>query len=78
IDENYLYEKLKNRSIAGAGLDVYEFEPEITKGLTDLENVVLTPHIGSASIETRNRMSVMSASDIINVLEGKTQNNPVI
>ncbi|PNR96061.1 2-hydroxyacid dehydrogenase [Petrotoga olearia] len=72
IDEQVLYEKLKNKEIAGAALDVYENEPQLTPGLKDLDNVVLTPHIGSASHETRSRMAQMVAKDIIQALEGET------
>jgi glyoxylate reductase len=72
IDEQVLYEKLKNKEIAGAALDVYENEPQLTPGLKDLNNVVLTPHIGSASHETRSRMAQMVARDIIQALEGET------
>jgi glyoxylate reductase len=72
IDEQVLYEKLKNKEIAGAALDVYENEPQLTPGLKDLNNVVLTPHIGSASHETRSRMAQMVAKDIIQALEGET------
>lgn len=71
IDEKALYEKLKNNEIGGAALDVYENEPKLTLGLADLKNVVLTPHIGSATHETRNKMSLMVAKDVIKALEGQ-------
>ena len=75
IDEKILYEKLKNKEIAGAALDVYENEPQITTGLVKLDNVVLTPHIGSATFETRSKMSVMVAQDIITALNGDIPKN---
>ncbi|PNR93977.1 D-glycerate dehydrogenase [Petrotoga sp. 9PWA.NaAc.5.4] len=75
IDEKILYEKLKNKEIAGAALDVYENEPQITAGLVELDNVILTPHIGSATFETRSKMSVMVAQDIITALNGDIPKN---
>lgn len=77
IDESALLEALKNKTIAGAGLDVFEKEPELTPGLTELDNVVLTPHIASATKETRDKMAEMAADNIIAVLEGKPPLNPV-
>lgn len=77
IDEKALYELLKDGKIAGAGFDVYENEPEITKGLEKLDNVVLLPHIGSATYETREKMSIMVAENIIDALEGKIPRNLV-
>lgn len=71
VDEKYLYQALKENKIAGAGLDVFEFEPKVTKGLTKLGNVIMTPHIASASIKARNIMSTVAAENIINFLEGK-------
>lgn len=77
IDEKALVEVLKNKKIAGAALDVFENEPELTPGLTDLENVVLTPHIASATEGTRNKMAEMAAGNIIAVLSGQPPQNPV-
>ncbi|OGZ32842.1 MAG: D-glycerate dehydrogenase [Candidatus Portnoybacteria bacterium RIFCSPLOWO2_12_FULL_39_9] len=77
IDEKALVEALKNKTIAGAALDVFENEPELTPGLTELENVVLTPHIASATKETRDKMSEMAAQNIIAALEGRTPPNLV-
>jgi glyoxylate reductase len=77
IDEKALLEVLKNKKIAGAALDVFENEPELTPGLTELENVVLTPHIASATKETRDKMSEMAANNIIAALEGQTPPNLV-
>ena len=72
IDEKYLYQALKENRIAGAGLDVFEFEPKVTKGLTKLGNVILTPHIASASIKARNIMSTVAAQNIIDFVGGRT------
>lgn len=77
IDEAALAKVLKERKIAGAALDVFENEPELTPGLTDLENVVLTPHIASATLETRDKMAEMAANNVIAVLEGQTPPNLV-
>jgi len=63
--------------IAGAALDVYEFEPKITPALIKLPNTVLLPHIASASIETRSKMSELAAKNIIAALKGKTPPNLV-
>lgn len=71
IDEIALVSALKNNVIAGAGLDVFEFEPKLAKGLSKLENVVLTPHIASAREYARNEMARLAAQNIIDVFEGK-------
>lgn len=65
IDEAALVEALKVGEIAGAGLDVYEKEPKIHSGLKELDNTVLTPHIASASIDTRTKMGTMAAENLI-------------
>ncbi|MEP9412490.1 MAG: D-glycerate dehydrogenase [Candidatus Brocadia sp.] len=75
IDEEALVCALKNRQIAGAGLDVYEEEPELKPGLAELDNVVLAPHLGSATVETRTKMSLMAAGNIISVLSNRTPDN---
>lgn len=77
IDEAALVEHLKSGKVRGAGFDVYEFEPEITKELFSLPNVVLLPHIGSATIETRNKMSGMVARNVMAGLEGERPENLV-
>jgi glyoxylate reductase len=71
VDEQALVRALREKWIAGAGLDVYEHEPTLTPGLADLENIVLLPHIGSASIETRTKMAVTAARNCIAALRGK-------
>ena len=58
IDNDALIEALKNKTIAGAGLDVFEGEPELNPGFLECENAVLLPHLGSASIETRIAMGM--------------------
>ena len=68
VDEKALLEHLQAGAIAGAALDVYENEPHLTAGLADLDNVVLAPHMGSASTSTRHRMAQMIAKDIEAVL----------
>ena len=77
IDENALVEALKNGVIRGAGLDVFEFEPKLAKGLAKLPNVVLTPHIASGTEEARHDMAVLSATNIINTMEGVRPQNMV-
>lgn len=77
VDETALAEALENGGIFAAGLDVYEEEPKVHPKLLELENVVLAPHIGSASIETRNRMAEMAAGNLRAVLNGQEPENPV-
>ena len=78
IDEKALYEALKTKQIAGAGLDVFEREPiEPTNPLIELDNIVMTPHIASASIDTRIAMAMMAATNLIAVLERRVPSNAV-
>lgn len=77
IDENALVSALQSGTIAGAGLDVFEYEPKLAKGLVKLSNVVLTPHIASGTAEARHQMAVLSAQNIIDTLEGKKPANLV-
>lgn len=77
IDEKALVEALREKQIAGAALDVFENEPELSPGLSELENVVITPHIASATEETRQKMSEMAAQNIVLFLEGGTPPNKV-
>jgi lactate dehydrogenase-like 2-hydroxyacid dehydrogenase len=72
-----LLQALRERWIAGAGLDVYEDEPRLTPGLTALDNVTLAPHIASASVETRTKMAVMAATDLVDALQGRRPANLV-
>lgn len=77
IDEKVLTKSLKENWIAGAAIDVFEFEPEITKDLKKLDNVILTPHIASATKETRDKMSKLAAENIIAALSGQLPPNLV-
>lgn len=77
VDENALVEALRAKRIAGAALDVYEKEPEVHPGLISLDNVVLAPHIASASVETRTKMAVMAAENLVAGVTGKRPPNLV-
>lgn len=77
VDEGALVAALRNGVIRGAGLDVFEDEPNLAYGLPELANAVITPHIASASVETRNKMSEMAATNIIEFLAGNTPPNVV-
>jgi lactate dehydrogenase-like 2-hydroxyacid dehydrogenase len=77
IKEDDLLEALKMKTIAGAALDVYEFEPKITEGLEKLENVIMTAHIGTATIDTRTEMGMMVARDLLAVFRGEEPQNCV-
>jgi len=77
VDEAALVWGLENRLIAGAALDVYEREPEIERGLLALENVVLSPHLGSSTIETRTTMIHLAVDNLIAVLSGNLALTPV-
>ncbi|MCH8157738.1 MAG: D-glycerate dehydrogenase [Nitrospinae bacterium] len=72
VDDYALVAALKEGRIAGAALDVYEDEPELTEGMTELDNLMLLPHIGSASVETRDRMALLVADNVLDALAGKT------
>jgi len=71
VDEPALVEALKSKRIAGAGLDVFEQEPEVHPGLIALPNVVLSPHVGSATAETRLAMAMLAADNLLAALEGR-------
>ncbi|MHA2304152.1 MAG: 2-hydroxyacid dehydrogenase [Candidatus Hodarchaeales archaeon] len=75
VDEKDLIEALKNHIIAGAGLDVFYNEPEISKELSALSNVVLTPHIGSATTTARNAMAILVAENILAIEKGEIPPN---
>ena len=66
---------LEEKRIAGAALDVYEYEPAVEPGLIQLPNVVLTPHLGSAALETRERMTALVVENIAAVIEGRRPPN---
>ncbi len=71
VDEKALYDALRQGIIGGAGLDVYEDEPNLYSGLEKLDNVVLLPHIGSATVETRTNMGLMCAENARAIVEGR-------
>lgn len=75
VDEKALVRALKEKRIAGAGLDVYENEPKVEPELLAMQNVVLTPHLGSAVKELRESMANVVADNILAVLEGKRPPN---
>jgi glyoxylate reductase len=75
VDEEALVMALRDKKIKGAGLDVYEKEPTLTPGLKELENVILLPHVGSASVETRTKMAYMAAENLLAVLNGEIPPN---
>jgi lactate dehydrogenase-like 2-hydroxyacid dehydrogenase len=75
VDEAALERALKEHWITAAGLDVFEHEPQVHPGLLECPNAVLVPHIGSASVETRTRMSVMAAENAVAALTGRRPPN---
>jgi len=78
VDERALVDALRDGTIAGAALDVYEHEPDVTAELLELENVVLTPHIASATRDTREAMGLLAVAALRAVLlEGRTPPNVV-
>lgn len=77
VNEADLIMALSKGQIAGAGLDVYEFEPEVPKALTDLDNVTLLPHLGTAALEVRTAMGLMAVDNAIAFAEGRPLPNVV-
>ena len=77
VDERALVRALREKWIAGAALDVYENEPALTPGLSELDNVVVVPHIGSASRATREKMAIMAATNLVAGLKGEVPPNLV-
>jgi len=77
LHEAALVAALREGRISGAGLDVYEREPDLEPGLLELENVVLAPHIASASIDTRNAMATIAAKNIQAVFQNQRPPNIV-
>ncbi len=77
VDEAILIKMLKEKAIAGAGFDVYENEPKVNPALLTLPNVVLVPHLGSATDTARNEMAAIAAKNVIAVLKGRKPITPV-
>lgn len=71
IDEVALATALQNHEIAGAALDVYEHEPAVTPALKSMNNVILTPHLGNATVEARDGMATIVAQNVLNLMAGK-------
>jgi lactate dehydrogenase-like 2-hydroxyacid dehydrogenase len=78
VDENALILALKDGTIAGAGLDVYEAEPKVSEELLSMENVVLLPHLGSATLETRVAMGMRVVDNLKAFFAGETPRDKVI
>ena len=77
VDERALAEALRDGRIAAAGLDVFEREPEVDPALLELDNAVLIPHLGSATVETRTAMAELAARNVVGVLTGTGPITPV-
>jgi glyoxylate reductase len=77
VEESALIEALRDRKIAAAGLDVFDNEPHVCDALLHMENVVLLPHIGSATQQTRSDMAALAANNIVAVLSGQPPLNPI-
>ncbi|HEY5207079.1 MAG TPA: NAD(P)-dependent oxidoreductase, partial [Roseiarcus sp.] len=77
VDEKALIEALRNKAILGAGLDVFENEPRVPQELIALENAVLLPHVGSASIKTRRAMAECVVWNLFAWADGKSPLTPV-
>jgi len=76
-NEADLVKALDEKLIAGAGLDVYEHEPQVHSGLLKMKNVVLAPHLGTATVEVRTKMSLLAAENVISFLDGRRPPNRV-
>jgi lactate dehydrogenase-like 2-hydroxyacid dehydrogenase len=71
VDEQALVHALREGWIAGAGLDVFEFEPLLMPGLSGLDNIVICPHIASATMKTRDDMATLAAENLVAALKGE-------
>ena len=77
VDEEALVWALEERLIAGAALDVFEREPTVHQGLLSFQNVVLAPHLGSATRETRTAMAELAVANVLAVVDGQPPLTPV-
>ncbi len=77
VDETALVSALEAGELAGAGLDVFEKEPEVHHGLLDRDDVVLIPHLGSATVETRTAMATLAARNALAILAGQSPVSPI-
>jgi len=77
VDEEALVAALEARTIAGAGLDVFEREPQVHPALVTMDNVVLMPHVGSGTAETRLNMAMLAAENLLAALDGRRPPNVV-
>ncbi|CAE6881540.1 Glyoxylate/hydroxypyruvate reductase B [Paraburkholderia domus] len=77
VDEDALYEALTSGHLFSAGLDVYRSEPNVDKRFAELDNVFLTPHMASATIETRGQMGFTALDNVAAILDGRPALNPV-
>lgn len=77
VDENALVEALKEGKIAGAALDVYEFEPKVHEDLLSMDQVILAPHLGNATVEARQEMGEAAKDNLLDFKAGKTPRNQV-
>ncbi len=75
VDQKALVKALKDEMIAGAALDVFETEPQVPNELCHFDNVILTPHIGTSTIETRIKMVAQASEKIIQIIKGKAPEN---
>jgi len=77
VDQQALIKALKDKIIAGAALDVFETEPQVPVELCNLKNVVLTPHIGTSTVETRIKMAIRASEKVIQIMKGETPENVI-
>ena len=78
VDESALVDALRSGHVGGAALDVFEEEPAVHPGLLERSDVLLAPHLGSATVRTRRKMAVMAATDLVAVLQGRPPAHRVV